>query len=149
MKVVRSIHEEEGALHGLKAGDTHPETGMVFFGNMFVTQAVYRHMRIRLQLYNIQRRAITTGIPFELTESWFEAAWPPNGRCEVLPYISLTWGSADIRTSPSIDRIRPELGYVPTNCRIISNRANTLKNNATAQEMALVLADLRKYDSAH
>lgn len=37
--------------------------------------------------------------------------------------------------SPSIDRIVPELGYVPGNVIIISSRANRIKNNATIDEM--------------
>lgn len=50
--------------------------------------------------------------------------------------------------SPSIDRIKPELGYLKGNIRIISNRANLLKNNATVKELELVLKDLRGiYDS--
>lgn len=37
--------------------------------------------------------------------------------------------------SPSLDRIIPEKGYVKGNIIVISNRANTLKNNATVEEM--------------
>lgn len=46
--------------------------------------------------------------------------------------------------SPSLDRINPKLGYVKGNVRIISSRANLLKNNATVAELASVLDDLRK-----
>lgn len=46
--------------------------------------------------------------------------------------------------SPSIDRIRPELGYTQGNVRIISNRANTLKCDASVEELELVLADLKR-----
>jgi len=40
--------------------------------------------------------------------------------------------------APSLDRIRPELGYVPGNVQIISHRANTLKNNARVWELLKV-----------
>lgn len=139
----------EAAKHGLRNGDAHPETGRIFYQSCFLTPEAYHRGRVRSAMNNARLRAETLGLPFDLTEAWFEAVWPPNGRCEVLPHIRLEWGSLDRGTSPSIDRIYPDRGYVQTNCRIISNRANTLKNNATAQEMALVLADLRKYDSAH
>ncbi|RPH64973.1 MAG: hypothetical protein EHM89_00090 [Acidobacteria bacterium] len=46
--------------------------------------------------------------------------------------------------SPSLDRIVPDLGYVASNLRVISNRANTLKNNATLDEMRRVLADMER-----
>lgn len=37
--------------------------------------------------------------------------------------------------SPSLDRIDPELGYVPGNVRVISNLANTMKGAATKQQL--------------
>ncbi|MBB3990312.1 hypothetical protein [Croceicoccus naphthovorans] len=37
--------------------------------------------------------------------------------------------------SPSLDRIRPKLGYVPGNVIVISNRANRLKSDATIREL--------------
>lgn len=43
---------------------------------------------------------------------------------------------------PSLDRIIPTNGYVKGNIRVISNRANMLKNNATAEEIRLVYEDL-------
>lgn len=46
--------------------------------------------------------------------------------------------------SPSIDRIESAYGYVRGNIRVISYRANLLKNNATIEELVLVLADLRR-----
>ena len=47
-------------------------------------------------------------------------------------------------TTPSLDRIDSAKGYVPDNIRVISLRANTLKNNATVAELELVIADLRR-----
>ena len=46
--------------------------------------------------------------------------------------------------SPSMDRIDPTKGYIKGNVRVISNRANTLKCNATVAELEAVLADLKK-----
>lgn len=46
--------------------------------------------------------------------------------------------------SPSLDRRKPELGYVKGNVRWISNRANLLKNDATLEEIRLVAADIER-----
>jgi len=45
--------------------------------------------------------------------------------------------------SPSLDRIRSSEGYVPNNVRVISYRANFLKNNATVEELEKVLVYMR------
>lgn len=47
-------------------------------------------------------------------------------------------GSRPLPNSPSIDRIDPERGYVKGNVWIISYRANTIKSNATHEELKLV-----------
>jgi hypothetical protein len=44
---------------------------------------------------------------------------------------------------PSLDRIDSSKGYVKGNVRVISHRANMLKNNATIEELELVLKDLK------
>lgn len=44
-------------------------------------------------------------------------------------------------TSPSLDRINPRKGYVKGNVRVISWRANQLKNNMTANEAILLAKD--------
>lgn len=45
--------------------------------------------------------------------------------------------------SYSLDRINPNKGYTKDNIRVISNRANLLKSNATVQELEKVLQDLK------
>ncbi len=44
-------------------------------------------------------------------------------------------------SSPSLDRKHPERGYVPGNVRIISNRANRIRSDATAAELSLIAWD--------
>ena len=51
-------------------------------------------------------------------------------------------------SSPSLDRIIPSLGYVKGNIRVISFRANTLKNNATLSELELILEDAKKINQS-
>ena len=45
--------------------------------------------------------------------------------------------------SPSIDRIDPDKGYTKDNIWVVSNRANTLKNDASLQELELLVRNLK------
>lgn len=49
-----------------------------------------------------------------------------------------------ISSSPTLDKINPILGYVPGNIWVISARANTLKNDATLQELRMLVDNLTK-----
>jgi hypothetical protein len=43
-------------------------------------------------------------------------------------------GKGQVHDSPSLDRIRPELGYIKGNVAVISMRANVIKNCGTVEE---------------
>lgn len=45
--------------------------------------------------------------------------------------------------SPTLDRIRPHLGYVRGNVQIICQRANVVKNDASANEVERIAAYMR------
>lgn len=57
--------------------------------------------------------------------------------------------SGPIDSSPSLDRIKPSLGYVKNNIRIISNRANRLKSNGLTDEFYLLYLDSLSLDNVH
>lgn len=77
-------------------------------------------------------RASKAGVSFSITEDCFEI---PE-YCPVLGIkLEHSRGSKGYEdNSPSLDRIKPELGYVPGNVAIISMRANRLKNDGTLEE---------------
>lgn len=89
----------------------------------------------------IKCRAKAKGIPFNLDVS--DIIIPDT--CPVLgiPIYSVAGKGTNQHNSPSVDRIDPSKGYVKGNVRIISNRANLLKSNATVEELTLVLEDLK------
>ena len=94
-------------------------------------------------LKSSKNRARRDGIEFSI--SLTDIVVP--ARCPVLG-IELRgkeWSqqSGGVATSPSLDRIDSSRGYVPGNVRVISLRANVLKNNATVAELALVLRDAK------
>ena len=88
-----------------------------------------------------KRRAKKANLPFDLTVNDFEI---PK-ECPVLGialyHNSDTGGFKD--NSPSLDRIKPELGYVKGNVNVISWRANKIKGDATLAEFEKVLQYLK------
>lgn len=86
-------------------------------------------------LATVKSRTAKDGIPFNLT---LEDIIIPEF-CPVLG-IKLKKGQGKRQdNSVSIDRIIPELGYVKGNIRIISWRANKLKNNGKIEEFEAII----------
>jgi len=86
--------------------------------------------------YSAQRRARKKGVPFEIEIS--DIVIPEY--CPVLG-IKLEVASGYAQdNSPSLDRIIPALGYVKGNILVISYKANTIKSNATVDELRKVAA---------
>ena len=100
-----------------------------------------RHVE-RAMLARVKFRAKRDGIPFNLDTT--DIVIP--SKCPVLGITldtNIARGKGYHPNSPSLDRIKPHLGYVKENVRVISARANLLKNNATVSELSAVLEDLR------
>ncbi len=91
-------------------------------------------------LGRVKRRARERGLAFDLVEADIEV--PTH--CPVLG-IALTTatGLGQRDSSPSVDRIDSSGGYVRGNIRVISMRANRIKNDATVEELEKVLAYMR------
>jgi hypothetical protein len=91
----------------------------------------------RYLVQHARNRARRLGVPFDLTEA--DIIVPAI--CPVLG-IPLFWGvgkqASRAHNSPSLDRLDPSKGYTRENVRIISNRANHLKNNGTAAELRAI-----------
>jgi hypothetical protein len=82
------------------------------------------------------RRAVRKGIEF--TIRFEELVWPT--RCPALG-CRLDYsvkGGRYLPRSPSLDRFDNKKGYVAGNVRVISMRANMIKSDATAAEIAAV-----------
>lgn len=70
-----------------------------------------------------------------------------NTHCPYLG-IELTniYSRGRVWTNPSIDRIDPELGYIPGNVEVISVLANVMKNSATKEQLiTFANSILKKY----
>jgi hypothetical protein len=95
--------------------------------------------------WNARNRAKAQGIEFTLS---LEDVVVPE-LCPVLgiPLVIATGCAKD--GSPSLDRIDPARGYVQGNVKVISHKANTIKSNATADEIRAVLAYVEAANGAH
>ncbi|MFZ9725627.1 MAG: hypothetical protein ACO3EH_00340 [Ilumatobacteraceae bacterium] len=75
-------------------------------------------------------RARAARLPFAITID--DIAIPK--RCPVFGTPLVRGGMWVTPHNPSLDRIVPELGYVPGNIAVISHRANLIKSTGTAKE---------------
>lgn len=88
-----------------------------------------------------KERSRLKGLPFNLDAEYLLAMAPSH--CPIFG-IPLEWScfrsekKGPLPNSPSLDRIIPSLGYVKGNVWIISHRANTIKSNASHEELKLI-----------
>jgi hypothetical protein len=90
-------------------------------------------------LMGAKSRAKSKGVPFDITVQ--DVVIPDV--CPVLG-IPLKWGDRLTHNTPTVDRVVPELGYVKGNCKVISMKANRLKNNASEEELKAILEYITK-----
>ena len=93
-------------------------------------------------LYCVKSRSQKKGLPFNLTMD--DIVIPEVCPILGIPLQFTTTGQAT-DNSPSIDRVIPGLGYVKGNVRIISKRANTIKNFGTIEEHQKVIEYMQKH----
>lgn len=94
-----------------------------------------RRNPLNILLQQARRRSKLKNIPFDITVDDLTVL----EICPVLG-IKIQVNSGCVKeNSISLDRIIPELGYVKGNVAIISYKANTIKNNASVEELEKVL----------
>lgn len=96
---------------------------------------------IKVLLTLARTRAKRKGLRFSLTVEDFPDGVPAI--CPVLGLPLVRGRGVPCHNSPTLDRIKPELGYVSGNVRIVSHRANSLKRDMTSSEARLIARDLR------
>lgn len=82
-----------------------------------------------------KRRAKERGLPFEIERS--DIVIPVA--CPILGYtlVVKSGKSGGTYNSPSLDKIKPELGYIKGNIQVISQRANAMKADASLEELRM------------
>lgn len=66
-------------------------------------------------------------------------------KCPLLGIKIFRTGLKSCDNSPSVDRIDSKKGYVRGNIKVISNKANRIKSNATAEELKLIASNIDEY----
>ncbi len=96
----------------------------------------------KTMLYAAKCRSNDRGIPFDIELS--DVVIP-----EFCPILGIKLEKSRGQPgagSPSLDRIVPEKGYTKGNVQVISHRANSLKGNATADELMAVAKYCKEHE---
>lgn len=94
-----------------------------------------------------KKRSKKNNLKFNLTKEYLESIYPKNNICPLLN-IALDWDSDPNHSStPSLDRIDSSKGYIKGNVQWISWRANSLKKDATPDELLMLAQNYKNiYD---
>lgn len=98
---------------------------------------------ISKSLDNAKTRAKNKGFEFSLTKEWYIANLPSH--CPVFNTV-LDFTSTLDEHKPSIDRVNSAKGYTEENCKIISWKANNIKNQWNLHELQAVVNYLKQND---
>ena len=96
-------------------------------------------------LKGAEQRARRKGVPFKLSGKWVKDHW--TGRCELtgIEFVLGQRGPGPKAFSPSIDRIKPELGYTDSNCRFVIWAVNAFKAEGDDAQMFEIARALLSY----
>lgn len=108
----------------------------------------YRKIRVkipeRIMLQSAKSRARSRNVPCTITEQDILDVWPENSICPVLG-VKMKQNNDGTRAhsdiSPSLDCLKPDLGYVTGNIAIISMKANLIKNKETDPQVFRQIAE--------
>ena len=121
-----------------------------FFMEKWVTKTEFKQLKNAQQIKNIlsvdkhiigrcndiKSRAKRNSIKFNLTPQYLFKIHVKN--CPILG-VKLSWGKtingSAQQNSPSLDRIDPKKGYIEGNVRWLSQLANSMKSNATPEQL--------------
>ena len=130
-----------------KHGDFHHPTGRIFYGYFWSNNkrwypGVYNSKtkedaHIEIMYKNALHRARRDKLPFDIDIEYLKSI--KTDRCPVFD-TELLWGEFgdDYKrsaNSPSLDKIKPEYGYVKGNVCIISDLANKIKQDVGYEEL--------------
>lgn len=91
-----------------------------------------------------RQRALKKNLPFDIEQEDVRDLVVDLEFCPVLG-VKLGWDNDKLLdNSPTLDKIKPELGYVKGNVAVISNKANRIKTDANLEEIGKVWCWLKR-----
>ena len=101
------------------------------------------HSVLYHKLWAAKKKAVNKNLPFDLDMEYLESIYTEI--CPILE-ISLNWeGSPRTDNTPALDKIIPELGYVKGNVQFISTKANSMKTDATIEQLLTFAKNIKNY----
>lgn len=110
---------------------------------IWITQDAYHRGKLLVMLSHARTRSSNCNLPFDLDIEHLCSIYPSDGICPALG-IALSWFGGRTEGSPSLDRIKPNNGYIKGNVAIISDLANRIKSNATTDQVIRVANYLKE-----
>lgn len=108
-----------------------------------IKQAAYYDNNLDMYLLLVAKtRAKRTGVSFSLSRE--DVKVPTH--CPVFGTLLARGTRGFHESSPSLDRVKPELGYVKGNVVVVSFKANRMKQNATVDELEKLASFYRKLE---
>ena len=106
-------------------------------------KASYQRRKVQdpaaLLLKGAKERAKNQGVPCTISKEHIviPTTCPILGIPITINVLGNNGGNRD--QSPSLDKVKPELGYIPGNVRVVSNKANRLKADNTIETLEAIL----------
>ncbi|MBO6492492.1 MAG: hypothetical protein HVK27_04130 [Pelagibacteraceae bacterium] len=162
LKLIKEKHKERTKRKGIK--EKNPKTGKIwergqicksrgyfweyqrqvrndgtFQTTFYKTFKKYHEHRIKTIFMKRRIYARENKLPFNISAKYLIEIFPKDFKCPVLG-IEMKWTQLrNGQNNPSLDRKKPEKGYVKGNAVWISYRANQIKNDSTIEELEKIL----------
>jgi len=107
-----------------------------YCGESWGSKDAYIRARVHLTLGKLKKRASFKKIPVTVDIDYLVSIFPDDMKCPILK-MEMKFGG-ERSSSPSLDRLVPEKGYVQGNIAWVSLLANTVKDQRTPKELRLI-----------
>lgn len=99
----------------------------------------YRGTKAYRLYHGAKSRSKANNLPFDLDIVFVASLLEESKVC---PLLEVEYDNG--KYTQSLDKIIPELGYTKSNVWIVSRRANTIKNDASLEELTLLLSNFKR-----